>query len=118
MSEKTQTIVKGIKFILQTGLLIISGFLYSCHVDSSTTTYSMSDEDKEQFAEMVAIKVIELQRQKRLQDREESKKTYTTNDEEIELKMVPEHEDILDRRRRERWEGGPFVPNDNWGGSS
>jgi hypothetical protein len=60
--------MKEFKILLLTGLFIMSSFLYGCKVDSSTTTYSMCEEEKEQFAEMVAEKVIELQSQQKTQD--------------------------------------------------
>jgi hypothetical protein len=82
MSEKTQIIVKQIKFMLHTALLVMSILLHGCKVDSSTTTYSMSDKDREQFATMVAEKVIELQRQEQSEDIDVSKKTCPINDEE------------------------------------
>jgi hypothetical protein len=60
--------MKKIKILLLTGLLIMSSFLYGCKLDSSTTTYSMCEEEKEQFAEMVAEKVIEMQRDQHSHD--------------------------------------------------
>jgi hypothetical protein len=58
-----------IKLWTLTGLLILSVFVDGCVVASETTKgevnaqCQMSEEEKEAFAEMVAQKVVELQRQ-------------------------------------------------------
>ncbi|MHC4293913.1 MAG: hypothetical protein ACYSTX_06410 [Planctomycetota bacterium] len=60
--------MKEVKILLLTALLIMSSLLYGCMVDSSTNTKTMSKKDKEQFAQMVAEKVIELQREQHSHD--------------------------------------------------
>ncbi|MHC4130974.1 MAG: hypothetical protein ACYSSP_08645 [Planctomycetota bacterium] len=60
--------MKEFKILLLTALLIMSGFIYGCMVDSSSHTHAMSKQEREQFAEMVAEKVLELQRQQHSHD--------------------------------------------------
>ena len=55
--------MKEFKILLLTALLIMGSFIYGCMVDSSSHTHAMSKKDKEQFAQMVAEKVVELQKQ-------------------------------------------------------
>ena len=60
--------MKEVKILLLAVLLIMSALLYGCRVETTTKSYSMSEHEREQFAEMVAEKVIELQRQQHSHD--------------------------------------------------